>query len=336
MKRVVKIIAFTLFGIVCLITIGASVTNSWPVLLGPNARTLTNRTFDPTPARMERGRYLAENVLSCFECHSQRNWDAPGAPVIADTKGAGQVFEEEGLGRLVIPNITPDVETGAGRWTDDMLARAIREGVGHDGRALFPLMIYQSYSALSDEDLASVIVYLRSVPAVRNELPKSDLAFPVSFLIRSTPRPITSPVAEPDMSDTVARGAYLVQVAGCVVCHTPMGKGGPIAGMEFSGGHFFDGPAGAVASANITPDPSGIPYYDEALFMQAIRTGQVGARKLNPTMPWGFYKNMSDQDLKAIFAYLRTLKPVSHRVDNSLPPTLCKRCGATHGGGESN
>jgi hypothetical protein len=91
-----------------------------------------------------------------------------------------------------------------------------------------------------------------------------------------------------------------------------------------------------VASANITPDPSGISYYDEDLFIQAIRTGKVRARQLSPMMPYMFYRNYNDDDLKAIFAYLRTLKPIRHRVDNSLPPTYCRVCGLRHGGGDQN
>jgi hypothetical protein len=96
------------------------------------------------------------------------------------------------------------------------------------------------------------------------------------------------------------------------------------------------GPWGEVTSANITPDASGIPYYDEALFLKVMRTGHVGARKLNSIMPWGYFRNMTDDDLKAIFAYLRTLPPVQHRVDNTEAPTVCKLCGGRHGYGEMN
>ena len=87
--------------------------------------------------------------------------------------------------------------------------------------------------------------------------------------------------------------------------------------MDFAGGFPFTGPWGTVASANITPDSSGIPYYDESLFLNVMRTGQVGARELSPIMPVMVYKNLTDDDLKAIFAFLRTTKPVKHRVDNS-------------------
>jgi len=107
--------------------------------------------------------------------------------------------------------------------------------------------------------------------------------------------------------------------------------------MSFAGGAILKVlPAFVAASANLTPDPSGIGYYDEELFLKVLRTGYVGARPLSPVMPYSFYGNMSDDDLKAIFAYLRTVTPVRHRVDNSLPPTYCKLCRQIHGAGDQN
>jgi hypothetical protein len=106
--------------------------------------------------------------------------------------------------------------------------------------------------------------------------------------------------------------------------------------MAFAGGFHLQGPWGNVASANISPDASGIGYYDEALFIQALRTGYVKARELNPIMPYGEYKLVPDDELKAMFAYLKTVKPVKHRIDNSLPPTDCKVCQSKHGGGNLN
>jgi hypothetical protein len=91
-----------------------------------------------------------------------------------------------------------------------------------------------------------------------------------------------------------------------------------------------------AASANLTPAASGIPYYTEALFIETIRTGRVRDRRISELMPWSFYRNMTDEDLKAIFGYLKTLAPVDHYVDNSLPPTPCARCNLSHGGGERN
>ena len=106
--------------------------------------------------------------------------------------------------------------------------------------------------------------------------------------------------------------------------------------MDFAGGFILDGPWGRVASANIAPDASGISYYDPAMFMRAIRTGFVGARKLNQVMPWYAYRGMTDEDIFAMFVYLKTLKPVRHHVDNSEPPALCKLCRQSHGGGKQN
>jgi hypothetical protein len=111
----------------------------------------------------------------------------------------------------------------------------------------------------------------------------------------------------------------------------------PIPGMEFAGGQIIGLPSGKVASANLTPDPSGIPYYDEALFIKTMRTGAVGGvRELNSVMPWMVVRNMTDQDLAAIFAYLKTLKPVHHRVDNTEPLGLCPLDGTVHGLGDQN
>jgi hypothetical protein len=91
-----------------------------------------------------------------------------------------------------------------------------------------------------------------------------------------------------------------------------------------------------VASRNLTPDPSGIPYYDAGLFVEAMRTGMVKARKLHDAMPWNGYARQTDDDLRAIFAFLQTVAPVKHRVDNTLPATRCPVCGGTHGGGDQN
>lgn len=339
MQRWTKIGAIVIFGIGIALAAAITFTIGWRPILGPKARPLSNRVFEKTPQRMERGEYLVENVLGCFDCHAERDWTQHDAPLLPGTKGAGYAsFPLADLpGRVVPPNITPDPETGAGNWTDDQLARAIREGIGHDGRALFNFMSFQSFAHLSEEDLASVIVYLRSIPPVRKALPKSEIVFPVKYLMRSVPEPITAPVPPPDLSTPVSRGKYLVTIAGCTDCHTPQKKGQPIPGLDFAGGFELKGPWGTVASANITPDATGISYYDENLFVETIRTGYVkGARKINQIMPWRLFRNMTDEDLKAVFAYLRTLQPVHHRMDNTESPALCKLCGFSHGLGNQN
>jgi mono/diheme cytochrome c family protein len=315
MKKLLKILLVVVCLLLLLAALGITVTIGWRPFFGPRARTLTNRHYEATPERLARGEYLVRGVLGCIDCHSEHDWKAPGGPVVAGREGAGGIFPVERLpGRIVAANITSDHETGIGSWTDDQLARAIREGIGHDGRALFPLMPYQNFRRLPDEDLAAVIVFIRSLPPVRNALPPTEIIFPVKYLIRTVPVPITQPVLAPDLSTPQRRGEYLATLASCADCHTPMVRGMPDETKAFAGGQEFKGPWGDVLSANITPDKTGISYYNETLFVEALRTGTVMGRPLNPIMPWDSYRHMNDEDLKAIFAYLRTVPPVQNRV----------------------
>jgi len=315
MKKLLKIllVAVCLLGVLAALAI--TVTVGWRPFFGPRARALTNRHFEATPERLARGEYLVRGVLGCIDCHSEHDWKTAAGSVLPGREGAGVIFPAEGLpGRIVATNITSDRETGVGAWTDDQLARAIREGIGHDGRALFPLMPYQNFRRLPDEDLAAVIVFIRSLPAVRNALPPTEIAFPVKYLIRTVPQPIVEPVPGPDLSTPARRGEYLATLASCADCHTPLVRGMPDETKAYAGGQVFKGPWGTVTSANITPDKTGISYYNEALFVEALRTGTVMGRQLNPIMPWDDYRHMTDDDLKAIFAYMRTVKPVENRV----------------------
>lgn len=338
MSRLGKGLLIGFVALLALLVIGITVTIGWRPFLGPRARPLTNRTFERTPQRLERGRYIATALSGCIYCHSPHEWAAPGTPIVAGMEGAGEVEPYADLpGKIVAPNLTPDPETGAGTWSDDQLARAIREGVGHDGRALFPLMPYGRFRDMSDEDLASVVVYLRSLRAVRHELPETEIIFPVKYVIRNAPEPLTSPVTNDAIAaDPVKYGAHLANLAGCPDCHTPQVQGKVVPGMDYAGGMPVQGPWGNVASANLTPDAAGIIYYDEAFFLQVMRTGEVNGQKLNPIMPVMVYRNLTDSDLKSVFAYLHTLKPVKHHVSNAEPITDCRLCRQRHGGGEKN
>ncbi len=328
----------TILLVVCLLLAAAiTFTIGWRPFIGPRVRATTNRQFERTPERLARGRYLVAGVAGCETCHTPKDWKTHGAPNLPGMELAGQVLPIPNLpGEVVAANLTPDPETGAGRWSDDEIARTIREGIGHDGRTIFPIMPYSAYRTFSDEDVASIVVYLRSLPAVRNPLPPTQIDFPVKYLIRGVPEPVTGPVSGPDPKASLAeRGKYLAKV-GCG-CHVAADHSGPIRGLEYGGGEVLQGPWGAdVTSANITQDSSGINYYDEAMFIKVLRTGYVKARKLSSIMPFGEFASLDDDDLKAIFSYLRSLPPVKHRVDNSLPPTYCKLCRQKHGAGDQN
>ena len=299
-----------------------------------------------TPERLARGKYLVEGLLQCPMCHSDFNFSKRPSEPFPGKKLGGFVFSAEEIGlpspnRVVAPNISPDPEYGAGTWKDAIFVRALRQGIGHDGRTLFPMMPYSFFRNLSDEDLASVIVYVRSVPPVHVQQPKIQLTDEIKKTFQ--PFPPVRHVPEPDHSDRVAYGKYLVTVGHCGGCHTPGDEqGNDLPEMELGGGQPLVGPweGGAelktVHALNLTPDPSGIGYFSEAMFIEVIRNGGFKARPLSNVMPWSFFRNLSDDDLKAMYAYLRTLKPVCHHVDNTEPPTYCKQCRTKHGLGAMN
>jgi Cytochrome c len=314
------------------------------IVLGLNTRaegpkSVLDAPLARTPQRLARGQYIVEGLSHCFRCHSEYDSARADGHVPEGKRGGGRVFNEEESGlrapwRLVAPNITPDRETGAGTWSDADFVRALRQGIGHDGRVLDPGMPYWNFRNMTDEDLASTIVYVRSLPPIRHVLPKRSLP--------ADPKPLTverlkTPAAPAGASEQVRRGEYLAHLGNCAGCHdTQTSDRQPVAGMEFGGGRVLRRTWGAGGAANITPDASGIGYYDEAKFMQVIRSGHVGARKLSPIMIWADMKNLTDGDLKALFAYLRTVPPVQHKVDNTEEATLCPKCRNRHGFGERN
>ncbi|MCA1643753.1 MAG: cytochrome c, partial [Acidobacteria bacterium] len=260
-RRLLKIAAYGLAAVALLVAAAVTFTVGWRPVVGAKARAVDEaRRFEPNPARLARGKYLAEAVCGCFDCHTKFDRDS-NPPMRLSQPGAGNLFIEDGALQVVAPNITPDRETGAGAWPDDALARAIREGIGHDGRALFPAMPYPNFRKMSDEDLASVVVYLRAVePARATALPPTRIPFPLSRLILTAPQPLEAPVPPPDLSTQEKRGEYLTTIANCRDCHTPMRRGQYVESLEMAGGSTIHGGARMV-SANLTPDPSGIPYY---------------------------------------------------------------------------
>ncbi len=151
------------------------------------------------------------------------------------------------------------------------------------------------------------------------------------------PAPVDGPVTA-DLSTPEKRGAHIVEMAACSECHSSRDdRGNKVPGFAFAGGTEmgYEGRK-TIYAANITPAVNGIPYYTDALFVEVMRTGKVKTRQLDAMMPTRKYQNMTDQDLKDVFAYLKTLTPVDHYVDNTLTPTRCAKCGLTHGGGERN
>jgi hypothetical protein len=288
------------------------------------------KTQSPTLAL---GKYLVESVAICFECHSERDFSKPGWPIPPGRVGGGRILWGEGTtGQVVAPNISPDKRTGIGDWSDAEIIRAIREGLGKDGRLLNPEMPYRYFRGLGPVELRSIVMYLRSIPPVNHQLPRMAKYEPGNY----PPKVAMDSIHLSSASSAVKRGEYLVRLGGCETCHTPANEQGYIHGMEFAGGVVFQHDNQAAASSNLTPDRSGIGELDEKRFIHIIRTGQSGNRALMSAMPWDFYRNMSDSDLKAVFIYLKAVPPVSHRIDNFESPTFCPKCRNQHGLGDKN
>jgi mono/diheme cytochrome c family protein len=279
------------------------------------------------PERIERGRYIFTTLSECDGCHSERDFTRVGGPVVVSGRGKGNIlsdFEKGFPGQVVAPNITPDMETGIGSWTDGEKIRAIREGIDKSGRALFPMMPYQAFAHMSDYDVESVVAFLDSLPPIKNALPATQLSFPTNLMIKGAPQPVAR-VPEPDRGNKLKYGEYLVTLADCGGCHTQAEKGQPLPGMEFAGGNKFETIIGTVLSANISQDmDTGIGKWNEEHFLKKFADykeyAAVGPPKATgpdafTLMPWLPFSQLNQEDLSAIFTYLKTVKPVKNYVE---------------------
>lgn len=294
-------------------------------LKGPSMAPPENIQVDMSPARVERGRYLF-NLADCDGCHSERDFSRFGGPVVVAHRGWGQEMPMKGLpGRVVVPNITPDRETGIGAWTDGEKIRAIREGISRDGRVLFPMMPYSGYRHMSDSDVQALVAYMNTLTPVRHELAKTQIDFPVSMFIKMAPKP-AGHVKDRVFRSAEDRGEYLATVAGCADCHTPFERGRPVESMKNAGGRVFELAQFRAVSANITPDDeTGIGKWDVARFKQRFRgyqdyavhgSPQVGPEKFT-VMPWLNLSQLPDEDLEALYAYLKTVPAQDHKVEKA-------------------
>jgi len=239
------------------------------------------------------------------------------------TKGRGGTkIEEKGLGTLYVRNITP---AALGNWSDGEIVRAITSGINKDGEALFPMMPYLDYKNLAEEDAHAIVAYLRTLPPISNEVPKKQLDFPLNLIVRALPEPYKQK-PRPTPSDTVAYDKYLTTAASCHFCHTQMdNRGQPLPGMDFAGGNELGFTNGTVVrSANITPEyDTGIGAWDKAYFVGLFKeyadstNSHIPVAKdgENTVMPWTMYAGMTEEDLGAIYSYLRTVKPVKNAVE---------------------
>jgi len=320
MKRFKKIL---LYAVIIIVLIIVSVV-SYITLALPNVGDPENISIALTPQRIARGEYLANHVSLCTDCHSKRDWSKFAGPLVVSTLGGGgEVFDSSvGFpGSVHVPNITP---FSLKNWTDGEIFRAITTGVRKNGNAIFPLMPWPYYSKMSREDIYSIIAYIRTLKPVSAGYPKSTLNFPLNILVHTMPQKAALGIM-PSPADTIKYGAYMANASGCKECHSQDNNGKLIAGLEFAGGHEYTVNGHAVHSANITPDKAtGIGNWSEAAFVERFKSfadptkaTNVSASGFQTIMPWYGYSGMSETDLKAIYAYLRTIKPVSNKVVNN-------------------
>lgn len=256
-------------------------------------------------AVLARGKQLMEGIVACGNCHMTVS--PQGEPQFGKPLAGGFKFDDPAF-TAYAPNITPDVATGIGGWTDAQLATAIRDGIRPDGRLIGPPMPIGFYRQIADADLAAIIAWLRSQPAVRNEVPKSVYRMPLP----PNYGPPVGSVTAPPTSDKVRYGEYLANIGHCMDCHTPRDARGMLIRAQWgAGGQAIPGPWGVSISRNLTPGPGGLKDWTDAEIAHTIRTGlnRLG-QPLKPPMAFWFYKTIADADMAALIAYLRTLEPL--------------------------
>jgi mono/diheme cytochrome c family protein len=294
-------------------------------------RPVGNEKIEATPQRIIRGGYLVNQVCACGACHTTRaHGHIASEPERADAfLGGGNLFSAAGLADGIwVPNITPDVETGVGAWTDDELMRAIRDGVARDGRFMLPVMPFGDYQHMSDEDVRAVVAYLRSVPAYKQSLPR------VAVTLGLVPRLLftkigvqmhlpTRDVPPPDPDDQAKIGEYVATIAACPSCHS-LTKKGPrkaddplyLAGSE---GPFEDASFGKVWARNLTPDKeTGLGRFFPDQIKNALRTGtRLDGKRMAPPMSIlvPHHSGIAEEDLDALVVYLKkAVKAARHQV----------------------
>jgi mono/diheme cytochrome c family protein len=257
---------------------------------------------------LERGSYLVNAVMACDGCHTPR----PGGAfeMAKRFSGGSQVWDEKAY-TVRGSNITPDRETGIGSWSETDLKRALTEGVRPSGVNLAPQMPFAFYKILTPRDLDAVVAYVRSVEPVRNQVPppvyKAEMH---AELIPGAEKP----VADEAPRDPLKRGFYLATIAHCMECHSRKPDGTQdYVNWNGKGGAEFTGPFGKVAARNITSHPTaGIGAWTDAEIKRALTHGVArDGRAFKPPMARQIYfSKMTDDDLNAIVAWVRTIPPL--------------------------
>lgn len=320
MKKLTKI----LFFVFLLLVVGAGAGYFYLLKAFPKVEKAPDIKISATPEMLKRGEYLFNSVCSCADCHSTRDFSKFTGPVIDGTLGKGgfEFNEDFGLpGKFYAKNITP---AGLKDWSDGEIFRAITEGVDKNGEPLFPLMPFISFGKMDKQDIYSIIAYLRTIPPIENNVPAHKPSFPMNLIMRTIPMK-NDFHSIPDKSNPVEYGKYVVSAAGCNDCHTQQIKGEFQMDKYLAGGQEFNLPGNiTIRPANITPDAeTGIGNWAKEQFIKKFKSFKqpeyvpppVKEGEFNTIMPWTVLANMTEEDLSAVYDYLRTIAPVKNKVE---------------------
>lgn len=286
-------------------------------------RPTTDERVLATPERLERGKYLVNTIAGCTTCHASRENADVTKPEDEDNPLSGGLYFRDLLGTWV-PNLTSDVETGLGGWTDDQIMRAIRDGISKDGHILMPVMPYARYRSLSDEDVRAVVVYLRSVPPAKPVTPRqpNEIPFFVNVLVglgvtlHEPAKDVAAPRDEP-----LARGEYVARIGHCTDCHSLTSQGARADDDRYLAGSdlpLVTPGIGKIWASNLTPDlETGVGKYTAAQLKATLKSGRrLDGKLMGPPMS-DFIAHLTlatDADLDALVFYLRQQKPVKNAV----------------------
>ena len=302
--------ALTVISIICSLNF-LSFLNSGAVAVAQEDPVLEPATYLIDEPLLERGIYLMESILACENCHTPKDPDTR-QPVEGMAFAGGYLIGDESH-TAYAPNITMDVETGIGSWSDEEIITAIRDGLRPDGTIVGPPMPSPGfYATMSDNDAKAIVAYLRAVEPVNNEVPKSVYNFPLPP--NYGPKVVSVP--DPSKDDPVAYGKYVTESLGhCSACHTPLKDGQLDFSRLSAGGQVFPNLFSyhmTAVSLNITPHPTaGIGEWTDEEIKRAITKGiSRDGRELVKAMAFSYYDKINDEDLDAMIAYLRSLPPI--------------------------
>jgi mono/diheme cytochrome c family protein len=254
---------------------------------------------------VKRGDYLVNTIMTCGNCHTPKGPNGD----IAEKAFSGGLSWDEPPFKVTAANITQDKETGIGSWSDADIKKALRTGLRPNGVPLAMVMPTDFYEIITERDLDAIVAYLRTLKPIKNKV--ADPVYKMPQIHHAFPG-AEKPYTEAMMSDKVKKGFYLATIAHCMECHTPMGPHGRDFQTKLgTGGFKFPGPWGVSVSRNITQHKEkGIGAWTDAEIKRAITTGTSrDGSKLKPPMGFHYYAKVTDADLDAVIAYLRTVPP---------------------------